>query len=106
MQVLIEIPYVLVQAVVYSLIVYAMIGFEWTVAKFFWFLFFMYFNFLCFTYYGMMSMAVTPNQHISSIVSTGFYSAWNIFSGFIIPRPVSFVLLSMKCNVYSYFLSI
>uniref|UniRef100_A0A0R0KQH1 ABC transporter domain-containing protein n=1 Tax=Glycine max TaxID=3847 RepID=A0A0R0KQH1_SOYBN len=86
-QVLIEIPYVLVQAVVYSLIVYAMIGFEWTVAKFFWFLFFMYFNFLCFTYYGMMSMAVTPNQHISSIVSTGFYSAWNIFSGFIIPRP-------------------
>ncbi|KAL5135189.1 Pleiotropic drug resistance protein 1 [Glycine soja] len=85
--VLIEIPYVLVQAVVYSLIVYAMIGFEWTVAKFFWFLFFMYFNFLCFTYYGMMSMAVTPNQHISSIVSTGFYSAWNIFSGVGIDLP-------------------
>ncbi|CAN6901667.1 unnamed protein product [Brassica oleracea var. botrytis] len=34
-QVFIEMPYVLVQAVVYGLVVYAMIGFEWTAAKFF-----------------------------------------------------------------------
>ncbi|KOM57720.1 hypothetical protein LR48_Vigan11g075300 [Vigna angularis] len=33
--VVIELPHVLVQSVVYSLIVYAMIGFKWTVAKFF-----------------------------------------------------------------------
>nr|XP_007162610.1 hypothetical protein PHAVU_001G1659001g [Phaseolus vulgaris]ESW34604.1 hypothetical protein PHAVU_001G1659001g [Phaseolus vulgaris] len=86
-QVLIELPYVLGQAAVYSIIIYAMIGFEWTVAKFFWCLFFMYFTFLYFTYYGMMAVAVTPNQHISGIVSDGFYSVWNIFSGFIVPRP-------------------
>ncbi|KAJ1416661.1 P-loop containing nucleoside triphosphate hydrolase [Sesbania bispinosa] len=86
-QVLIELPYVLVQAVVYGFIIYAMIGFEWTVAKVFWYLFFMYFTFLYFTYYGMMSVAVTPNQHISSIVSSAFYAVWNLFSGFIIPRP-------------------
>ncbi|KAK1376036.1 hypothetical protein POM88_032229 [Heracleum sosnowskyi] len=35
-QVLVEIPYVLAQAGAYSGIVYAMIGFEWTVVKFFW----------------------------------------------------------------------
>ncbi|XP_061343409.1 pleiotropic drug resistance protein 1-like isoform X2 [Gastrolobium bilobum] len=86
-QVLIEIPYVLVQAVVYGIIVYAMIGFEWTVAKVFWYLFFMYFTFLYFTYYGMMAVAVTPNQHISTIVSSAFYAVWNLFSGFLIPRP-------------------
>ncbi|XP_027349846.1 pleiotropic drug resistance protein 1-like isoform X2 [Abrus precatorius] len=86
-QVLIELPYVLVQAVVYGIIIYAMIGFEWTVTKVFWYLFFMYFTFLYFTYYGMMSVAVTPNQHISSIVSSAFYSVWNLFSGFIVPRP-------------------
>ncbi|KAK7336925.1 hypothetical protein VNO77_17478 [Canavalia gladiata] len=81
-------PYAFAQAtVVYSIIIYAMIGFEWTVVKFFWCLFFMYFTFLYFTYYGMMSVAVTPNLHISSIVSSAFYSVWNIFSGFIIPRP-------------------
>ncbi|GAB4842033.1 transcription factor [Ancistrocladus abbreviatus] len=85
-QVSIEIPYVLTQAAVYGLIVYAMIGFEWTIAKFFWYLFFMYFTLLYFTFYGMMSVAITPNHHIASIISAAFYSIWNLFSGFIIPR--------------------
>ncbi|PNX87539.1 pleiotropic drug resistance protein, partial [Trifolium pratense] len=85
--VVIELPYVFVQSVVYGFIVYAMIGFEWHVAKVLWFLFFMYFTFLYFTYYGMMAVAVTPNNHISTIVSSAFYSVWNLFSGFVIPRP-------------------
>ncbi|CAN1121568.1 Pleiotropic drug resistance protein 1 [Linum perenne] len=87
-QVLIEIPYVFCQALVYGLLVYSMIGFEWTMAKFFWYLFFMYFTLLYFTFYGMMAVAVTPNQHIASIVSSAFYSLWNLFSGFIVPRPM------------------
>ncbi|OAY52727.1 pleiotropic drug resistance protein 1 [Manihot esculenta] len=85
-QVLIELPYIFIQAAVYGLITYAMIGFEWTAAKFFWYLFFMYFTLLYFTYYGMMTVAVTPNQHIASIISSAFYAIWNLFSGFIIPR--------------------
>lgn len=93
LQVLIELPYVLVQAVVYGFIIYAMIGFEWTVTKVLWYLFFMFFTFLYFTYYGMMSVAMTPNQHISTIVASAFYSVWNLFSGFIVPRPVSFGFL-------------
>lgn len=93
LQVFIEIPYVLVQAVVYGLIVYAMIGFEWTAAKFFWYLFFMYGSFLTFTFYGMMAVAMTPNHHIASVVSSAFYGIWNLFSGFLIPRPVSPLLL-------------
>ncbi|XP_027344150.1 pleiotropic drug resistance protein 1-like isoform X3 [Abrus precatorius] len=86
-QVAIELPYILAQAVTYGLIVYAMIGFEWTASKFFWYLFFMYFTFLYFTFYGMMTVAVTPNQHVASIVATAFYGIWNLFSGFIVPRP-------------------
>uniref|UniRef100_A0A2N9HR76 ABC transporter domain-containing protein n=1 Tax=Fagus sylvatica TaxID=28930 RepID=A0A2N9HR76_FAGSY len=85
-QVAIELPYVFTQAAVYGIIVYAMIGFEWTVAKFFWYLFFMYFTLLYFTFYGMMTVAVTPNHHIASIISSAFYGIWNLFSGFIIPR--------------------
>ncbi|CAL5444030.1 unnamed protein product [Camellia sinensis] len=85
-QVIIELPYVFAQAAVYGVIVYAMIGFEWTVTKFFWYLFFMYFSLLYFTLYGMMAVAVTPNHHIAAIIASGFYSMWNIFSGFIIPR--------------------
>ncbi|XVF26672.1 hypothetical protein REPUB_Repub14bG0037900 [Reevesia pubescens] len=86
-QVLIEIPYIFVQSSVYGIIVYAMIGFEWTATKFFWYLFFMFFTLLYFTFYGMMAVAVTPNYHIAAIVSSAFYGIWNVFSGFIIPRP-------------------
>ncbi|XP_043711176.1 pleiotropic drug resistance protein 1-like isoform X2 [Telopea speciosissima] len=85
-QVIIELPYIFMQAIIYGVIVYSMIGFHWTVAKFLWYLFFMYFTLLYFTFYGMMAVAMTPNQYIASIVSTGFYSLWNIFAGFIIPR--------------------
>ncbi|XP_016462750.1 pleiotropic drug resistance protein 1-like [Nicotiana tabacum] len=86
-QIVIEIPYVFVQAAVYGLIVYAMIGFEWTAAKFFWYFFFMYFTLLYFTFYGMMTVAISPNQNVASIVAAFFYAAWNLFSGFIVPRP-------------------
>ncbi|KAL3726508.1 hypothetical protein ACJRO7_031410 [Eucalyptus globulus] len=85
-QVLIEVPYVLVQAISYGIIVYAMIGFKWTVAKFFWYLFFMFFTLLYFTYYGMMAVGMTPNHHIASIISFAFYALWNLFSGFVVPR--------------------
>ena len=94
-QAAIELPYIFLQAVSYGIIVYAMIGFEWTVAKFFWYLFFMYFTLLYFTFYGMMTVAVTPNHHIASIISSAFYAIWNLFSGFIIPRPVKYFPLLM-----------
>ncbi|PHT32774.1 Pleiotropic drug resistance protein 1 [Capsicum baccatum] len=85
--VFIEIPYVLMQSVSYGVIVYAMIGFEWTASKFFWYFFIMYFTLLYFTFYGMMTVAVTPNENVSQIVVYFFHSMWNLFSGFIIPRP-------------------
>ncbi|KAJ4749523.1 ABC transporter G family member 36 [Rhynchospora pubera] len=86
-QVAVEIPYLFVQAAVYAIIVYPMIGFEWTTAKFFWYFFFMYFILLYYTFYGMVTVGLTPNYKVASIVSASFYSAWNLFSGFFIPRP-------------------
>jgi ABC-type multidrug transport system permease subunit len=88
MQVVCEIPYVFVQATYYTLIVYAMVAFEWTAAKFFWFFFINFFSFLYFTYYGMMAVSVTPNHQIAAIFAATFYSLFNLFSGFFIPRPV------------------
>ncbi|GFS44954.1 pleiotropic drug resistance 12 [Actinidia rufa] len=85
-QVVIELPYIFVQTIIYGVIVYAMIGFDWTAAKIFWYLFFMYFSLLYFTFYGMMAVAVTPNHNIAAIVSSAFYLIWNLFSGFIIPK--------------------
>ncbi|KAI3803437.1 hypothetical protein L1987_31588 [Smallanthus sonchifolius] len=86
-QMLVEIPYIFSQTVVYGLIVYAMIGFDWTAVKFFWFLYFMFTCLLFMTFYGMMTVAITPNADIAAISAAAFYGLWNLFSGFIIPRP-------------------
>ncbi|KAK4487758.1 hypothetical protein RD792_005567 [Penstemon davidsonii] len=86
-QFLIEIPYVLVQSIVYAVIVYSMMGFEWSPEKIFWFIYFLFISLLYFVLYGMMTVAVTPNHNVAAIISSFFYSLWNLFSGFIIPRP-------------------
>ncbi|KAE8679805.1 Pleiotropic drug resistance protein 12 [Hibiscus syriacus] len=86
-QVSCEVPYVLFQTSYYTLIVYAMVGFEWTAAKFFWFFFVNFFSFLYFTYYGMMTVSITPNHQIAAVFAAAFYSLFNLFSGFFIPRP-------------------
>nr|CAD1823917.1 unnamed protein product [Ananas comosus var. bracteatus] len=85
-QVAIELPYIFVQTMIYGVIVYAMIGFEWTVAKLFWYLFFMYFTLLYFTFFGMMAVGLTPSYNIAAIVSSAFSGLWNLFSGFIVPQ--------------------
>ncbi|XP_034695525.1 ABC transporter G family member 42-like [Vitis riparia] len=86
-QVVAEIPYVFVQATYYSVIVYALACFQWTLAKFFWFLFITFFSFLYFTYYGMMTVSITANHEEASIVASAFVSLFTLFSGFFIPRP-------------------
>ncbi|KAF5466680.1 hypothetical protein F2P56_016586 [Juglans regia] len=101
-QAVIELPYGFVQAAVYVVIVYSMIGFEWTAAKFFWYIFFTYFTLMYYTYFGMKSVALTPNHKIASVVSIAFHALWNLFSGFTIPGPripsymVEMVLLGMS----------
>uniref|UniRef100_A0A0D6QSH6 ABC transporter domain-containing protein n=1 Tax=Araucaria cunninghamii TaxID=56994 RepID=A0A0D6QSH6_ARACU len=85
-QVLIEVPYTFIQALLYGIIVYAMVDFDWKVDKVLWFFFFMFFTFLYYTYYGMMTVALTPNANIAAIVSSAFYGIWMLFCGFLIPR--------------------
>jgi len=84
-QAMVEIPYVLVQSTVYALITYSMINFQWTAAKFFWYLLFMFLTFTYFTFYGMMAVGLTSSQQLAAVVSSAFYSIWNLFSGFLIP---------------------
>lgn len=87
-QVAIETIYVCIQTIIYALLLFSMIGFEWKLAKV---LYFYYFIFMCFTYfsmYGMMVVALTPNHQIAAICMSFFLSFWNLFSGFLVPRPV------------------
>ncbi|KAK4854402.1 hypothetical protein QYF36_023362 [Acer negundo] len=83
-QVVIEFPYVFAQTVIYCSIFYSMASFEWTALKFIWYIFFMYLTMLYFTFYGMMTTAITPNHNVAAIIAAPFYMLWNLFSGFMI----------------------
>ena len=67
LQAIVEIPYIFSQTVLYGVLVYAMISFQWTAAKIFWYLFFMFF-----TYSGMIAVSLTPNQNFSMILPEYF----------------------------------
>ncbi|KAI3727264.1 hypothetical protein L1987_67076 [Smallanthus sonchifolius] len=86
-QVFVEIPYVFVETTYYTLIVYAMVSFEWSATKFLWFFFINFMSFLYFTYYGLMTVSITPNEQTAAVLAVLFYGLFNFFSGFFIPRP-------------------
>lgn len=85
-QVAIEVIYVGLQTLIYSLLLYSMIGFQWRVDKFFWFYYLVFMCFMYFGLYGMMLVALTPNYQIAAIAMSFFLSFWNLFSGFMISR--------------------
>ncbi|XP_020585995.1 pleiotropic drug resistance protein 2-like isoform X2 [Phalaenopsis equestris] len=87
-QVSIEAIYIAVQSFVYTLLLFSMIDFGWSAAKFFWFFFLIFMCFIYFTLYGMMVVALTPSYQIAGIVSSFFYSFWNLFCGFVMPRKM------------------
>lgn len=39
----------------------------------------------------MMAVGLTPSQHLAAVISSAFYSLWNLLSGFLVPKPVSVV---------------
>lgn len=52
LQVLVELPYVIVQALLYGTITYMLVHFELNAAKFWWYILFTFLTLLFFTYYG------------------------------------------------------
>ncbi|CAH8363125.1 unnamed protein product [Eruca vesicaria subsp. sativa] len=86
-QVMIEIPYTMAQAWIYSIIVYGMIGYEWTASKFLLYTFFTFITILYYIYTGIMLIAVSPNQETAAILNGIVSTTLNVFSGYAIPRP-------------------
>lgn len=85
----IEIPYILVQAILYVSITYPMIGFYWSAPKFFWYFYTTFCTFLYFVYLGMLITSISANLDLASVLSTAVYTIFNLFSGFLMPGPVS-----------------
>jgi hypothetical protein len=101
----IEIPYVFVQTLVYTLITYAMLFFEWTATKFLWYFYCVFCLIIGFAYYGMMMVALTANEQLATIAATFFYSVFNLYAGFMIPLPVGTLLLTHDQGFFFCFFS-
>ncbi|KAH9733937.1 ABC transporter G family member 37 [Citrus sinensis] len=86
-QVTVEIPYLLIQALAYVIISYPMIGYYGSAYKVFWNFYAMFCTMMFYNYLGMLLVSLTPNFMIASILSTVFYTLFNLFSGFLIPGP-------------------
>ncbi|KGN47083.1 ABC transporter G family member 31 [Cucumis sativus] len=84
---LVEVPYIAAQTIIFGVITYLMVNFERNVGKFFLYILFMFLTFTYFTFYGMMTVGLTPSQHMAAVVSSAFYSLWNLLSGFLVPKP-------------------
>ncbi|KAL5197970.1 hypothetical protein ABZP36_001482 [Zizania latifolia] len=87
-QVFVEFCYGAVQGVLYTILIYPMVGYEWKADKFFYFLFFMIAAFTYFTLFSMMLVACTPNEMLANVLLSFVLSQWNNFAGFIIARPM------------------
>ena len=91
--VIVEIPYKLIQAVAYVIITYPMIGYYWSMYKIFWNFYAIFCTILYLSYLGMLLVSLTPSVMVASIIFSAFYTTFNLFSGFLIPKPVIKILL-------------
>jgi ABC-type multidrug transport system ATPase subunit/ABC-type multidrug transport system permease subunit len=84
-QVLVEIPYVFLQAVIFTSITYSMIGYPLVGYKVFWFLYTMFCTLLFYSYLGMMIVSITRSYPVAAILQSAFYAMFHLFSGFVVP---------------------
>ncbi|KAG5229491.1 pleiotropic drug resistance protein [Salix suchowensis] len=86
-QVLVEVPYLFVQSVIYVIIAYPMIGYSLSAGKIFWSFYSMFCTLLFFNYQGMLLVSLTPNIQVAAILASFSYTMLNFFSGFVVPKP-------------------
>ncbi|XP_056162933.1 pleiotropic drug resistance protein 3-like [Syzygium oleosum] len=86
-QVVIEIPYIFLQAVLFVLITFPAIGFYVSFYKVFWYFYTMFFTLLYSNYFGMMLVSLTPTYQVAALFVSFSYTMFNLFCGFLIPGP-------------------
>ncbi|KAI8531763.1 hypothetical protein RHMOL_Rhmol11G0160900 [Rhododendron molle] len=86
-QVMIEVPYLLAQAIVFAIITYPMVGYYWSTLKVLWYFYAIFCTLLYFSYLGMLIGAMTPSLPVASMLQSLFYMIFYLFTGLLIPKP-------------------
>ncbi|KAK8520248.1 hypothetical protein V6N12_004205 [Hibiscus sabdariffa] len=84
-QVTIEVPYLFIQALVFEMITYPMIGYYRSAYKVLWYLYAIFCTQLYFTFFGMLFVSLTPEVTIAGALLSVFHPLLSLFSGFLIP---------------------
>ncbi|KAL6777131.1 hypothetical protein ACKKBF_B40440 [Auxenochlorella protothecoides x Auxenochlorella symbiontica] len=80
-----EIPYLLIQALIMSVVAYWMVGFDPVAWKFFYFLLLLTLVLTMYTLLGQFLIYLTPNQLMAMMLASLFNQLWNLSNGFMIP---------------------
>ncbi|GLU07181.1 hypothetical protein SLE2022_241480 [Rubroshorea leprosula] len=86
-QVIIEIPYIFLEAILFSMITYPAVNFYKSAYKVFWYLYAMFCTLLYFKYLGMMLVSLTPTSQVAATFASFSYTLMSLFSGYLIPEP-------------------
>ncbi|CAL4934437.1 unnamed protein product [Urochloa decumbens] len=86
-QAAIEIPYVFIQALLYTFIIYPTIVYYWTAHKLLLFFYTIFCSVLTYTYVGLLFVSVTPTVQVATILGSFFNAMQTLFSGFLLPAP-------------------
>ncbi|EFJ39882.1 hypothetical protein VOLCADRAFT_40167, partial [Volvox carteri f. nagariensis] len=84
---LVEMPYLLIQALTFVPIIYFMIGFDTAPEQFFYYIIVFFETIAFYTIFGQTLVYITPAQAIAQVVGGGFNFLFNVFNGFIITYP-------------------
>ncbi|EFN53324.1 hypothetical protein CHLNCDRAFT_58610 [Chlorella variabilis] len=85
---LVEVPYLAVQAVLYSCVLYWLVGFQAEAGKFFWFLLILFLTLLVWTFFGIHNVQITPSLAIANAFTSFMYGVWDLFCGFYKPQSL------------------
>ncbi|XP_068660503.1 pleiotropic drug resistance protein 3-like [Aristolochia californica] len=86
-QVVIELPYTFLQALLFTVITYPSMGYYRSVEKLLWYFYAMFCSQIYFIYLGMLLVALTPSIQFATILASASLTMQNLFSGFLIPQP-------------------
>ncbi|WRX10698.1 ABC transporter-like, partial [Theobroma cacao] len=86
-QVIVELPYVFLEAALFSTITYPLVNFYGSVFKVFWYFYAMFCTLLYYKYFGMMLVSLTPTHQMAAICASFSYPLMGLFCGYLIPGP-------------------
>ncbi|TYH10102.1 hypothetical protein ES288_A07G151900v1 [Gossypium darwinii] len=87
-QVIIEIPYVFLEATLFLIISYPTVNLYGSAFKVSWYLYNIFCTLLTYKYMGMAVVSLSPTYQVASIFGSYWIMIVNLFSGFLVPQPV------------------